>query len=97
MQAAELDLSQEFTKPLSDDVVRAADVVIAMGCGDTCPRGRATWIGRLRYPGVQRVEHAYFFAPHAVDDDTRQQYLQRAYDLGSAFDTATGDAPRAAA
>ncbi|GJF04684.1 arsenate reductase ArsC [Pseudonocardia sp. D17] len=32
-----LDLSQEFPKPLTDDVVRAADVVITMGCGDACP------------------------------------------------------------
>ena len=32
-----LDLSQEFPKPLSNDVVEAADVVITMGCGDACP------------------------------------------------------------
>jgi protein-tyrosine-phosphatase len=32
-----LDLSQEFPKPLTDDVVRTADVVITMGCGDACP------------------------------------------------------------
>jgi arsenate reductase len=32
-----LDLSHEFPKPLTDDVVRAADVVITMGCGDACP------------------------------------------------------------
>jgi protein-tyrosine-phosphatase len=32
-----LDLSQEFPKPLTDDVVKAADVVITMGCGDACP------------------------------------------------------------
>lgn len=31
------DLSQEFPKPLTDDVVQAADVVITMGCGDACP------------------------------------------------------------
>jgi arsenate reductase (thioredoxin) len=31
-----LDLSQEFPKPLTDEVVRAADVVITMGCGDAC-------------------------------------------------------------
>ena len=29
--------SQEFPKPLTDDAVRAADVVITMGCGDACP------------------------------------------------------------
>jgi protein-tyrosine-phosphatase len=32
-----MDLSQEFPKPLTDDVVQAADVVITMGCGDACP------------------------------------------------------------
>ncbi len=32
-----LDISREFPKPLSTDQVRAADVVITMGCGDTCP------------------------------------------------------------
>jgi protein-tyrosine-phosphatase len=32
-----LDLSKEFPKPLTDEVVRAADVVITMGCGDACP------------------------------------------------------------
>ena len=32
-----LDLSQEFPKPLTDEVVRASDVVITMGCGDACP------------------------------------------------------------
>jgi arsenate reductase (thioredoxin) len=32
-----LDVSKEFPKPLTDEVVRAADVVITMGCGDACP------------------------------------------------------------
>jgi arsenate reductase len=32
-----LDLSREFPKPLTDEVVRAADVVVTMGCGDACP------------------------------------------------------------
>ena len=32
-----LDIGKEFPKPLTDDVVRAADVVITMGCGDACP------------------------------------------------------------
>jgi arsenate reductase len=37
MQEIGLDLSQEFPKPLTDEVVEAADVVITMGCGDACP------------------------------------------------------------
>ncbi len=32
-----LDVAQEFPKPLTDEVVQAADVVITMGCGDACP------------------------------------------------------------
>jgi len=32
-----LDLSEEFPKPLTDEVVRAADAVVTMGCGDACP------------------------------------------------------------
>ena len=32
-----IDTSQEFPKPLTDEAVRAADVVITMGCGDACP------------------------------------------------------------
>jgi arsenate reductase (thioredoxin) len=37
MGELELDLSREFPKPLTDEVVEAADVVITMGCGDACP------------------------------------------------------------
>jgi len=36
MNERDLDLSQEFPKPLTDESVQAADVVITMGCGDTC-------------------------------------------------------------
>lgn len=32
-----VDIAEEFPKPLTDDVVRAADVIITMGCGDSCP------------------------------------------------------------
>jgi protein-tyrosine-phosphatase len=32
-----VDLFRELPKPLTDDAVRAADVVITMGCGDACP------------------------------------------------------------
>jgi len=32
-----VDLSREFPKPLTDEAVHAADVVITMGCGDACP------------------------------------------------------------
>jgi arsenate reductase (thioredoxin) len=32
-----LDVSHEFPKPLTDAVIRAADVVVTLGCGDPCP------------------------------------------------------------
>ena len=32
-----VDISTEYPKPLSDEFVRASDVVITMGCGDACP------------------------------------------------------------
>jgi protein-tyrosine-phosphatase len=32
-----LDISSEFPKPWTDEIVRAADVVVTMGCGDACP------------------------------------------------------------
>jgi arsenate reductase len=37
MEELGLDLSQEFPRPLTDEAVRASDVVITMGCGDACP------------------------------------------------------------
>src|SRR5438093_5090538 len=37
MDEVGLDLSLELPKPLSTDVVEAADVVVTMGCGDACP------------------------------------------------------------
>ena len=37
MEELGADMSEEFPKPLTDEVVKAADVVITMGCGDACP------------------------------------------------------------
>ena len=37
MRELGVDMSEEFPKPLTDEVVRAADAVITMGCGDACP------------------------------------------------------------
>jgi protein-tyrosine-phosphatase len=37
MEEIGLDMSAAFPKPLTDDAVHAADVVVTMGCGDTCP------------------------------------------------------------
>jgi arsenate reductase len=32
-----IDITDEFPKPWTDEIVRAADVVVTMGCGDACP------------------------------------------------------------
>ncbi|GAB2488572.1 arsenate reductase ArsC [Nocardiopsis aegyptia] len=37
MREVGIDISTEFPKPWTDEVVRAADVVVSMGCGDACP------------------------------------------------------------
>ncbi len=37
MRERQIDISGEYPKPWTDEVVRAADVVITMGCGDACP------------------------------------------------------------
>ena len=41
-----IDIGREFPKPLTDETVRASDVVITMGCGDACP-----W-----YPGTRYLD-----------------------------------------
>jgi protein-tyrosine-phosphatase len=53
-----IDLSREFPKPLTDQAVRAADVVITMGCGDACPiyPGRRYEDWQLQDPAGQPVE-----------------------------------------
>jgi arsenate reductase (thioredoxin) len=53
-----IDLSREFPKPLTDDFVRAADVVITMGCGDACPiyPGKRYEDWQLQDPAGQPIE-----------------------------------------
>jgi len=59
MQEIGVDMSEEFPKPLTDEVVEAADVVITMGCGDACPI----------YPG-RRYENWELEDPAGKDLDT---------------------------
>jgi protein-tyrosine-phosphatase len=53
-----IDLSRELPKPLTDQAVRAADVVITMGCGDACPiyPGKRYEDWQLQDPAGQPVE-----------------------------------------
>ena len=57
-----LDLSDAFPKPLTDDVVQAADVVITMGCGDACPL----------YPGKKYLDWQLQDPAHLDLDGVRQ-------------------------
>jgi arsenate reductase len=53
-----IDIATEYPKPWTDEVVRAADVVVTMGCGDACPifpgKRYLNWI--LDDPAGQTVE-----------------------------------------
>jgi protein-tyrosine-phosphatase len=53
-----IDLSRELPKPLTDQAVRAADVVITMGCGDACQiyPGKRYEDWQLQDPAGQPVE-----------------------------------------
>ncbi len=37
MKEVGIDITNEFPKPWTDEIVRASDVVVTMGCGDACP------------------------------------------------------------
>ncbi|WUT25834.1 arsenate reductase ArsC [Streptomyces sp. NBC_00696] len=53
-----IDISREFTKPWTEAIVRAADVVVTMGCGDACPvfPGKRYLDWTLNDPAGQTVE-----------------------------------------
>jgi arsenate reductase (thioredoxin) len=53
-----LDVSHEFPKPITDEAVRVADVVITMGCGDACPLypGKRYEDWQLEDPAGQPIE-----------------------------------------
>ena len=48
----------------------------------------------FRYPGVETVEHVYFYAVGAVGDAARREYLQQAYRLGRGFESDLAPAGR---
>ncbi len=58
MKEIGVDMSDEYPKPLTDEVVRAADVVITMGCGDACPiyPGKRYEDWKLDDPAGQDIE-----------------------------------------
>jgi len=46
MKEKGIDISRELPQPWADEIVRAADVIVTMGCGDACPV----------YPGKRYVD-----------------------------------------
>ncbi len=56
---------------------------VSTGCQDAMQK--LIDVYGLEYPGVPDVQHVYFYAVWAVDDETRQRYLQEAYSLGKSF------------
>ncbi|MDC7123734.1 arsenate reductase ArsC, partial [Cellulomonas fimi] len=58
-----IDISREYPKPWTDEIVQAADVVVTMGCGDACPlfpgKRYEDWVlddpAELDLEGVRRV------------------------------------------
>jgi protein-tyrosine-phosphatase len=68
-----IDVSLEFPKPLTDEVVRAADAVITMGCGDACPiyPGKRYLDWELDDPAGKPVEQV-----RAIRDEIDQRVRQ---------------------
>lgn len=53
-----IDISHEFSKPLTSEAVEAAQVVITMGCGGACPvlPGKRYLDWHLDDPADQRID-----------------------------------------
>jgi len=81
------DLSQEFPKPLTDEAVRAADVVITMGCGDACPiyPGKRYLDWQVEDPAGQSVE-----AVRRIRDDIQGRVETLLAELGITQDVPAG-------
>lgn len=68
-----LDMNEEFPKPLTDDVVQAADVVVTMGCGDACPiyPGKQYLDWKLADPAGRSIEEV-----RAIRDEVKEKVEQ---------------------
>lgn len=79
MHEVGVDISDEFPKPWTEEIVRAADVVVTMGCGDACPLYPGTryedW--ELEDPAGQGVE-----AVRPIRDEIRGRVLDLLASLG---------------
>ncbi len=75
-----IDITTEFPKPWTDEIVQAADVVITMGCGDTCPlfRGKRYEDWELEDPAGQGVDAV---RPIRDEIEARVRYLLASLDV----------------
>jgi protein-tyrosine-phosphatase len=73
MAEAGVDISTEHPKPWTDEIARAADVIITMGCGDACPifPGKRYEDWELDDPSGRSIE-----AVRVIRDDIRQRVEQ---------------------
>ena len=69
-----LDVSREFPKPLTEATARHTDVIVTMGCGDTCPvyAGKRYLDWSLEDPAGKTVEEV---RPSIDDIDGRVRSL----------------------
>ena len=76
-----IDISREFPKPWTDEIVRAADVVVTMGCGDTCPLlpGKRYEDWRLTDPFGKSIDDV-----RAIRDEIGQRVAELLESLGVA-------------
>ena len=74
-----IDITREHPKRWTDSMLRSADVVVTMGCGDTCPfvPGRRYEDWSLADPAGQPLE-----AVRAVRDEIEKRVRQLLSDLG---------------
>jgi len=74
-----IDVKQEFPKPLTDEVARAADVIVTMGCGDACPvyPGKRYLDWQLDDPAGQGVD-----AVRPIRDEIKRRVSALLEDLG---------------
>ncbi len=80
MKERGIDISDEFPKPWTDDIVKAADVVITMGCGDACPifPGRQYEEWTLDDPAGQTVDEV-----RRIRDEVERRVRQLLDQLGA--------------
>lgn len=74
-----LDVSKEFPKPLTDDAARAADIIITMGCGDSCPvfPGKRYLDWELSDPAGKPVDEV-----RPIVDEIERRVLALLHELG---------------